>query len=716
MLQLSNIVISKKLPATIAALSIAAALLTGATAYFAASNTAHSQAKHELEATAKNKADAAKNFFADGEKQITELASSPHIANALDRFATAYYEIGPDAENILQKTYIDDNPYPLGEKEKMTQAAGNTNYDSVHASLHPWMRSILKTNDFYDIFLFDAQGRNVYTVFKERDFATQLANGKWKDSGLGDLVRKIQKQGANSKPLLEDFLPYSPSNNVPAGFIAAPIKDANGGLKGIVAIQLSIGKLDAAMASAPANGKTGENALVGADKLVRNNSPLSKESTMLKRKIESVLVDEALNGKSGVKSAKNFENKASLTAYTPFEIMGTKYAVLTDITKAEINGPLNRLAMIVTFVALMVGMVAAGIGSWFARSLTRPISDLTDSMSVLAQGNTSIAIPGLDRGDELGSMAKTVEIFRANAIERLRLENISKEEALKQIKRGEIIETATRNFERTAGDMLRAVAAASAELNATAQAMTSAAERTNHMASSVAAAAEESTVNAQTASGSATELSSAITQIQMSSQESASIANEAVAISQEAQTAVGELVGAAQNISEVVSLIRGIAEQTNLLALNATIEAARAGAAGAGFAIVAQEVKNLANQTAGATDEISAQIGAVQTVVDNASGAMSRITDVISKINAISREIGYAVEAQAQTTNEIAGSINEVAVAAQSVTTDVVKVTETASETGVAASQVLAASHELSQQAARLEHETNEFLAQVRAA
>lgn len=715
-LQLSNVTISKKLPITIAVLSIAAAVLTGTSAYIAASNTSYKQAKHELEMTAHDKSAAIKSFLSDSEKQINELASSPHISNALDRFSAAYNELGPDAEAILQKTYIDDNPFPLGEKEKMTQAATATNYDAVHASLHPWIRSILKTNDFYDIFLFDAQGRNVYTVFKERDFATQLANGKWKDSGLGELVRKIQKQGANAKPMLEDFTPYSPSNNVPAGFVAAPIKDANGNFKGIVAIQLSIGKLDAAMAPAPANGETGESSLVGVDKLVRNNSPHSKESTLLKRKIDNEIVNEAFAGKDGAKSAKNYEGKSAFVAYEPLEVMGAKFAILTDITKAEINAPLNRLAMIVAFVALLVGFAAAAIGAWFAKTLTRPINDLTDSMTSLASGNTSLHIPGLDRGDELGSMAKAVDVFRANAIERVRLEGLSKEEALKQIKRGEAIEEATRNYERVAGDMLRAVSAASAELNATAQAMTSAAERTNHMANSVAAAAEESTVNASTASGSATELSSAITQIQMSSQESASVANEAVAISQEAHTAVGELVGAAQNISEVVVLIRGIAEQTNLLALNATIEAARAGEAGAGFAIVAQEVKSLANQTAGATDEISSQIGAVQTVVDNASNAMARITDVIGKINSISREIGYAVEAQAQTTNEIAGAINEVAIAAQSVTTDVVKVTETASETGVAASQVLAASHELSQQAARLEQETNEFLARVRAA
>lgn len=715
-INLSNIAISKKLPATIAALAAIAALVTGATAYFAASNTAHKQAEQQLYTTATSKAEAAKHFFEEAEKQVSELSSSPHISSALDRFSSAYYELGDGAEAILQNTYIDKNPNPAGQKEKLNEGGTGTNYDAIHASLHPWMRTVLRTNDFYDIFLFDAQGRNVYTVFKELDFATNLSNGRWKETGLGDVVRKTLAGNGGGKPILDDFKAYAPSNNIPAGFVAAPIKDANGNIKGVVAVQLSIGKLEAAMAVAPANGASGENTLVGTDGLARNNSKFSKEPTMLKRKFEDGLFKTTLEGNSGVSNGANIEGKSSLIAFVPMQIMGAKFAIFSDITNAEVNAPINQLAMTVALVAILIAAAGAGAGVWFAKTLTKPVDDLTDAMRILASGDTSNHIPGIDRGDELGTMAQAVNVFRENAIERTRLESLSKEEAMKQIKRGQIIEEATGTFERVAGDMLRAVSAASAELNATAQAMTAAAERTNHMASSVAAAAEESTVNASTASGSATELSSAITQIQSSSSESAQVANEAVTISNEAQSAVSELVGAAQSISEVVNLIRGIAEQTNLLALNATIEAARAGDAGAGFAIVAQEVKNLANQTAGATDEIGSHIGSIQNVVEGARNAMGRISEVIGRISGISSQIGHAVEAQAEVTGEIARSINEVAVASRTVTEDVIRVTETASETGVAASQVLAASHELSVQAARLEEETNQFLARVRAA
>lgn len=713
---LDKINISKKLPTVIGILAGLAAVFTGATAYLAAASTEHKAVSEHLQISAEEKAQSVKHFFDDTEKQVIELASSGHISAALDRFSGAYGELGASAEQILQQTYIDNNPNPAGQKEKMTSAATATNYDAVHTALHPWFRTVLRTNDYYDIFLFDAAGQNVYTVFKEADFATQLANGRWKDSGLGSLVRKVLAGSPDAKPIMDDFKPYSPSNNVPAGFVAAPIKGADGRIKGVLAIQLSIGKLDTSMSPSASNGETGENTLIGADKLARNNSVIDKSGTMLKRKLETPQVEAALAGEKGVAISKNAAGVGSFVAFAPISVMGTKYAVISDITEAEVNAPINKLAMNVALVALLVGAGAAAVGLWFARTLTKPVAELTTSMGILASGNTNAEIPGADRGDELGVMAKAVQVFRDNAIERTRLEGLSQEESQRQIRRGEIIGDATSNFERVAGDMLRAVSAASAELNATAQAMNAAAERTNMMASSVAAAAEESTVNANTASSSASELTDAITQIQNSSSESANVANEAVIISTEAQQAVSELVGAARSVSEVVELIRGIAEQTNLLALNATIEAARAGPAGAGFAIVAQEVKNLANQTAGATDEIGTHINNIQSVVEGASNAMTRISSVIARISGISGEIGQAVDNQAAVTSEIARSINEVATASQSVTQDVIKVTETASETGVAATQVLSASQELSMQASRLEQETNEFLAKVRAA
>jgi methyl-accepting chemotaxis protein len=713
---LNNMTISKKLPLIIVGLAALAASAVGGVSYLQSASTLNKSSKSLLAAATASRAKAVTELLTEVESQTKELAGSTKVEGALDQFIAAYDELGPNAEAQLQSLYIDQNENATGQKEKLDAAGSGSTYDQLHAALHPWFRTVLRLNDYYDIFLFDASGRNVYTVFKERDFATQLASGKWKDSNLGELVRQVLSGSPEAGPKLADFKPYAPSNDVPAGFVAMPIKGADGRIKGVIAIQLSINKLDKAMGPMPANGRTGENVLVGADGLMRNNSHLDKEPTILKRKVNGEPLNLAREGQTGVVVSSNSTGKAALVSYAPVEIMGTKFSVLSDITQTEVNAPLNALAIQILLITLAVSGLATVVGIWIARSIAKPIEGLTDAMRNLAAGDTSCDIPAADRGDELGTMANAVEVFRVNAIERIQLENAAKEDGLVQIKRVQTISDATESYERSAGDMLRAVAAASAELEATALAMTAAAERTSHMAITVAAAAEESTVCASSAAGSAESLTGSITTIQSNVTQSGEVADEAVRLSGEAQTAVSELAVSAKRIGEVVELIKGIADQTNLLALNATIEAARAGEAGKGFAIVAQEVKNLASQTGNATEDIASQVASIRGAVEGAVGAMSRIETVIQRINANATTIGQSVQMQACVSSEIASAISQVAASSQSVAADVSLVTETATETGVAASQVLSASRELSQQASKLDQETSQFLARVRAA
>jgi methyl-accepting chemotaxis protein len=715
-MRLDNVTIAKKLPAVVVGLAAFAAIATGAAAYIQASSTLSQTSERLLTGAAKSRAEAIKSLFVEFENQVKELGSSSELSQALDLFSAAYNELGPTAEADLQRLYIDQNPNALGAKEKLDAAQSGSSYDALHARLHPWFRSILKMNDYYDVFLFDSSGRNVYTVFKERDFATQLSNGKWKDTNLGGLVRDVLAGPADAAPKLADFKPYAPSNDVPAGFIAMPIKGGDGRIKGVFAIQLSIGKIDKVMEPLPANGETGENTLVGSDGLARNNSRFEKEPTILKRKVESDEFSAAQAGEAGVDKGVNAAGIASAVAYAPVNVMGTKFSVLSDITNKEVTKPLGELLMYILLLVGAVSAIAAGIGIWFSRSLTRPIGYLTLAMRNLAAGDTETSISGIDRGDELGEMAQAVGVFRDNAMERLKLEGAAREDTFVQTRRAQAISSATQEYERVAGDMLRAVAAAATELEATSLTMTAAADRTNQMATSVAAAAEESTVSASHAAGSAESLTGSISTIQSNVAESGQVAIEAVRLSSDAQSAVAELASSAQRIGEVVELIKGIADQTNLLALNATIEAARAGEAGKGFAIVAQEVKNLASQTGAATEDIATQIGAIRGAVDGAVDAMSRIEVVIQRINQNALMIGQSVDLQASVSTAIASAINQVAVSSQSVSSDVSMVTETASETGAAASQVLSASRELSIQASRLDQETMEFLARVRAA
>lgn len=271
------------------------------------------------------------------------------------------------------------------------------------------------------------------------------------------------------------------------------------------------------------------------------------------------------------------------------------------------------------------------------------------------------------------------------------------------------------DFEINIKSVVDSVAASATEMQATSQSMSATAEETNRQSTVVAAASEEATSNVQTVASAAEELSASVSEISSQVTQSTKIAQKAVEHATSTNDQIQELATAAQKIDEVVKLISDIAAQTNLLALNATIEAARAGDAGKGFAVVASEVKSLATQTAQATDEIAAQISAVQSATSNAVSAIGDITAVIAEINEISAAVAAAVEEQGAATQEIARNVQEAATGTREVSSNIAGVTQAAAETGTSAQQVLEAASELSRQSETLGTEVDKFLRQVRA-
>jgi methyl-accepting chemotaxis protein len=371
----------------------------------------------------------------------------------------------------------------------------------------------------------------------------------------------------------------------------------------------------------------------------------------------------------------------------------------------------------IILVAVSLGLVML-LGTWIAlKGLVAPLRALTATMDALAAGKLDTTVPGTDRGDEIGTMAKSVEAFRQGLLEVERLK--ADQEALTQ--RAEIEKRAAMNaladqFQRSVGGVVATLSSASTELTASAGSMASIAEETSRQATTVASASEQATTNVQTVASAAEELSSSVSEISRQVSQSTQIAGQAMGeVAQTNQTVQG-LTASVSRISEVVRLISEIASQTNLLALNATIEAARAGDAGKGFAVVASEVKHLATQTARATEDITGRINEIQSATGQSVAAIDRINKVIQQMNEISLTIASAVEEQGAATQEIARNVAQAADGTQLVSSNILQVTQASAETGTAAGQVQASSAEVAQQAEQLRREVDSFLGQVRAA
>jgi methyl-accepting chemotaxis protein len=374
-------------------------------------------------------------------------------------------------------------------------------------------------------------------------------------------------------------------------------------------------------------------------------------------------------------------------------------------------------ARITNFGGLAISvLVGVSLALLLTKSIAGAVRSMTSAMTVLASGDTAVQIPGRDRGDEIGAMAAAVQVFKDNAIARIRLEEAQAAESAAKERRAVSVDRLIQSFDRTVGDVLHGVATASTELSQTAESMAALAEQTSRQSTASATASEQTSANVQTVASATEEMGASIQEISRQVSRSTQVAEQAAREAQETTVSVRELAEAANRINEVVNLIQSIASQTNLLALNATIEAARAGEAGKGFAVVASEVKALANQTTKATEEIAGQIAGVQSATQGTVSAIDRIGATITTINDISSAIAAAIEEQNATTGEITRNVQQAAQGTEEVSRNVRDVNQAAEQTGAAASQVLSASGELSKQAEGLKREVETFLTSIRAA
>lgn len=361
----------------------------GLISYNTASTSLKEQAMNQLTSVREMKKDALEKYFANRVADIKALASSSMTLSALKGLKLYYADLGREE---ARKLYVHNNPHPLGQKHELIDAQDGSTYSMLHARYHPYFKYYLEEYKyFYDLFLVDAEtGELVYTVFKEDDYGTNLYNGKYKNSNIGELARAINISQDNNVQEI-DFRPYEPSNGEPARFLACPILDEDGVKEGILILQLSIEAIDNVMTARAGLGETGEAYLVGPDKLMRSNSRFSKEPTVLNLKIDTISVNEALNGSSGTQIIEDYRGIPVLSAYAPLKVGEWTWAIIAEIDRAEALAPAITLRNKMFMLGIVITLGVAALGYLVTKIAGRVSNLLKNLLHDLSEGSANIA-------------------------------------------------------------------------------------------------------------------------------------------------------------------------------------------------------------------------------------------------------------------------------------------------------------------------------------
>jgi len=637
-----------------------------------------------------------------------------------------------DAESlVLQYQYISANANPLGEKDRLLAADDGSAYAEAHRRFHPQFREFLQKFGFYDIFLVDPQsGDIVYSVFKELDFSTSLIDGPYANSGIGEAFRQVMKADDSQIVHLTDFDVYFPSYEDPAAFIATPV--IRGGQRiGVLIFQMPIDRINAVMTSDErwrevGLGESGETYLVGPDNLLRSQSRFLIEdkkgylaalrsSGMDPRTVERIEVkgsgiglqpvvtegsSRALDGETGFAIIKDYRDISVLSAYRPVDVLGRRWALLSEIDETEAFAPVTALSRKSTATAsqIVVGVavLSALFGILFARRVSHPLRHVVNSMQNIASGDGDLTVKlDDDRKDEIGELSKAFNAFVA------KIHGTITEVGRSTDQLAAAAEELSRIAELTREDMY-------SQRHDTEQA----ASAMNQMAASVLDVARNTAQVAEAISNA----SGDITQASTTANDARSGMQELVAQVGDATNEVQRFANTANEITMILDVIKEIAEQTNLLALNAAIEAARAGEQGRGFAVVADEVRTLAGRTQESTQEIQQMIDQLQEGSRAAAERMQRVNEQaqesIGEVGYSSERLGHARDTVATVVDmntQVASATEEQSAVAEQVSTNVQSIADRTSNAADAMDQVAGASEELERLSHTLQHLIGQF-------
>lgn len=630
--------------------------------------------------------------------------------------------------NLLQFDFISNNPNKLGEKDALLVPKGNTTYAKIHQQHHRDFQFYLNQFGYYDIFIVDADSGNiVYSVFKELDFATNLINGPYANTGIAEAFRQAKSLPAN-QTYISDFTSYLPSYNAPASFIASPIQ-IDGQSKAILIFQMPLAEINNIMThdsdwKNKGFGQSGETYLVGKDKTLRNESRFFVEdqsnylnaiSTMYPAQAKQIRAqnttigiqsvqgkasDEALKGNKGFTTLNDYRGVAVLSAYGPVHYGSHTWALLSEVDEAEAYAAIETLSQSIwwsaTTVIAMLVIVTFVLAYWLSVILTRPIHKLADEVEKLNSGNADLNV-----------------VLKKSGITEIDKVTLGFNNFLSLLK--QIIGSIKEHSE--------SVASSSTQLNVTTELTNNAAYTQQAQSHEINEALKQFYLTIKEVAENSNQASSETSRAKDITEENSQRAhlakgniNQLVNEVLHSADTLGQLKGQVESINEVLDVITAIAEQTNLLALNAAIEAARAGEHGRGFAVVADEVRLLATRTQQSTVEIQENINSLTVVAGAAVDSMQRASasaeggiHLVDELSTSLNELLLGIQDLDNINLTVASANEEQKYTCDEIMKNMTKVEQSASELFVASKDVSSASVALSGIASGLQGQVCQF-------
>jgi len=379
-------------------------------AYNTASISLHEQAQNNLTAVREIKKNQVRHYFDNRKNDLITFSANPTIAQATEEFCNAFNTLGGSEARDL---YISKNPYPAGKKLELVDAGDESEYTKVHKTYHPLFKEYLERYGYYDIFLIDNNtGEIVYTVYKEDDYGTNITHGKYSSENIADVFHDAKGAGDPNFVGLVDFKAYAPSNGAPASFLASPIYKGDTKV-GVLVFQIPLDQVDAIMQEKAGMGESGETYIVGEDLFMRTNSRFSEEQSVLIQKIDTESARAALTGSTGFMVTPDYRGIPVLSAYTPVELEGVKWVLLSEIDEAEAFAPVHSLKswsfIIGGIIACVVGAVIFLVTSQITRLLKGVITNLTQNSDQVASATEQISASSQDLAQGASEQASSIE-------------------------------------------------------------------------------------------------------------------------------------------------------------------------------------------------------------------------------------------------------------------------------------------------------------------